>query len=557
MAVKLNFNFRNVILKSNIASSTAGVVTSPHHLATAAGLEVLSQGGNAIEAALAVGAALTVVYPHMNGIGGDAFFMIDDARGGVSGIDGAGPAGAAVSIQAYRQRGCSSIPKRGPLAANSVAGMVAVWGEAYQQSRAEWGGKLSWERLLAPACAFARDGFALNQGQPGAMQAHWHDFAQSQAFIDNFAPAGVIPQPDSVFRQLALADTLSELSRGGAESFYRGALGARIGAGLQREGSLLDAGDLARFHCRRVAPLRIDYRGGSVVNMPPPTVGMTALAILGILERFDLKGLDPLSARFVHLHAEAAKLAHQVRDRYLGDPDFVDVPVARLLSPAYIDEMAARIDPQRAAPFTQGGAPGDTVWFGVMDAQQRSVSAIQSLCWEYGSGIMAGDTGIVWQNRGHGFSLDSKHANALLPGKRPSHTLIAPLYMEGGKTRIVFGAMGGEAQPQVTAQVFTRAHDLGLPLDLALAAPRSVIGRAWGDQSPTTLKLERRFRQEVFDQLAAMGHAVEWFAAYSDYMGHAGLIRLDEDGTMHAASDPRSDGAAAGVMVQAQDRGLR
>lgn len=522
-------------------------MTSPHHLATAAGLEVLSLGGNAIEAALAVGAVLTVVYPHMNGIGGDAFFMIDDGKGGISGIDGAGPAGANVSIDAYRRRGHSSVPKRGPLAANTVAGMVAVWGAAFEQSRDQWSGKFSWEQLLAPACMLADEGFSLNQGQPAAMQAHWRDFGQSQTFIDNFAPGGVIPKAGAIFRQAALAQTMSELSAGGAECFYRGALGARIGAGLQREGSLLDAADLARFHCRRVAPLSIGYRGGNVVNLPPPTVGMTALTILAILDRFDLAGADPLSARFVHLHAEAAKLAHQVRDRHLGDPDFVDVPVERLLSPGHIDELAARIDPQRAAPFAQGGPSGDTVWFGVMDAQQRSVSAIQSVCWEYGSGVMAGDTGIVWHNRGHGFSFDPRHANALLPGKRPSHTLIAPIYMEHGKARIVFGSMGGEAQPQITAQVLTRAHDLGLPLDVALEAPRSVVGRAWGDQSPTTLKLERRFPQEVFDQLAQMGHDVEWFAPYSDYMGHAGLIRLDADGTMHAASDPRSDGAAAGV----------
>lgn len=534
-------------MKRRIASSKSGVVTSPHYLATAAGVDVLSRGGNAIEAALAVGSALTVVYPHMNSIGGDAFFMIDDAKGGVSGIDGAGAAGAKVSIEAYRQRGYNAIPKRGPLAANTVAGMVAVWGEAFEQSRDQWSGKFRWDELLAPACVLARDGFALNQGQPAAMQAHWRDFGKIPKFIDTFAPLGVIPEAGTLLRQPALAETMRELSNGGAESFYRGELGARIGAGLQREGSLLDAADLARFHCRRVAPLRMNYRSGSAVNMPPPTVGMTALTILGILDRFDLTGYDHLSARFIHLHVEAAKLAHQVRDRYLGDPDFVDVPVERLLSVAYIDELAARIDPERAAPFAQGGPPGDTVWFGVMDAQQRSVSAIQSVCWEYGSGVMAGDTGIVWHNRGHGFSCDPRHANALLPGKRPSHTLIAPLYLEDGKTRIVFGSMGGEAQPQITAQVLTRALDLGLPLDVALDAPRWVIGRAWGDQSPTTLKLERRFDQEVFDQLAAMRHDVEWFAPYSDYMGHAGIIRLDADGSMHASSDPRSDGAAAGV----------
>ena len=533
---------------TNTASSRHGVLTSPHHLATAAGLDVLSRGGNAIEAAIATGAVLTIVYPHMNGIGGDAFFMIDDADGGVTGLDGAGPAGANVTVDAYRRRGHAAMPKRGPLAASTVAGMVSVWGAAFEQSRDQWGGRFGWAELLAPAIALAQQGFPLNVGQPAALRDNLDALQRSPRFMKNFTPGGAVLESGAHFTQPALAASLRQLAADGADSFYRGALGQRIGAGLQQEGSLLDSADLARFHCRRVSPLAVDYRAGSVVNMPPPTVGMTALTILGILQRFDLRGLDHLSARFIHLHVEASKLAHQVRDRYLGDPDFVDVPVARLLSDQFLDELAARIELERAAPFTRGGAPGDTVWFGVMDAQRRSVSAIQSLCWEYGSGVMAGDTGIVWHNRGHGFSFEPAEANCLAPNKRPAHTLIAPLYLEQGKSRIVFGSMGGEGQPQVSSQVFTRAHDLGLPLDVALAAPRWVIGRAWGDQSPTTLKLERRFSDDVYHALAAMGHDVEWFPEYSDYMGHAGLIHVDEAGSMQAASDPRSDGAAGGVQ---------
>jgi gamma-glutamyltranspeptidase len=534
-------------LNTSVSHSAGGCVTSPHYLATEAGREVLARGGNAIEAAIAVGAVLTVVYPHMNSIGGDAFFMIDDAQGGVSGLDGAGQAGAACSAEAYSARGHAAIPKRGPLAANTVAGMVSVWGEAYAQSHAQWSGRNEWSALLEPALGLARNGFALNAGQPGSMQAHWNSLSQSKTFIDTFAPGGNIPEAGSTFRQPALAETLAELSRDGAESFYRGALARRIGAGLQREGSLLDADDLARFHCRRVKPLRMAYRKGTVINMPPPSVGMTALMILGILDRFDLSRYDHLSAPFIHLHAEAAKLAIALRDRHLADPDYVNVPVDHLLSREVIDGLASRIDLQRAGPQGQGDAPGDTVWFGVMDKQGRSVSAIQSICWEYGSGVMAGDTGIVWHNRGHGFSLDSKHVNRLLPGKRPAHTLNAPLYLEDGKSRIVFGTMGGEAQPQISAQVLTRAFDLGLPLDVALDAPRWVLGRAWGDQSTTSLKLERRFSQQVFDDLVGMGHEVEWLAPYSDFAGHAGLIRLDADGMMHGGSDPRSDGAAGGV----------
>lgn len=534
-------------MKNDIASSRAGVVSAPHHLAARAGRDILKRGGNALEAAIATGAVLTVVYPHMNSIGGDAFFMVGDGAGRCSGIDGAGPAGSACSIDFFRAQGHAALPKRGPLAASTVAGMVAVWGEAWRQSHQEWGGSLAWEDLLQPALALAREGFEAGAGLGDAITAHRAALGQSARFMAIFAPGGQPVAAGALLRQPALADSLAELARGGAECFYRGELGQRIGAGLQAAGSPLNAADLARFQCRRVEPVGLPYRGGQLINMPPPTVGMTALTILGTLARFDLRGMDHLGAHFIHLHVEAAKLAHAVRDRYLGDPDFVDVPVQELLSPAFMDDLAGRIDPARAAPFEQGPTPGDTVWFGVMDQAGRSVSAIQSLCWEYGSGVVAGDTGIVWHNRGHGFSLDAGHANALQPGKRPAHTLNAPLYLEQGRVRVVYGTMGGEAQPQITAATFTRMHDLGLPLDVALDAPRWVIGRAWGDQSPTTLKLERRFRAQVFEQLAGRGHALEWFDAYSDFMGHAGLIRREADGLMQASSDPRSEGAALGA----------
>lgn len=534
-------------MRSPTASARQGLITTPHHLATEAGQRVLAAGGNAIEATIAAGAVLTVVYPHMNSIGGDAFFAIDDGKGGLSGLDGAGSAGAACSIDAYRALGYQALPKRGPLGASTVAGMVSVWGEAFEQSR-EWGGKFSWADLLAPATALAENGFALNPGQPASMHGHWEVLSKTQRFVDNFASGGVIPRAGNHFKQLALAATLRQLAEEGAESFYRGALGQRIGDGLQAEGSLLTAADLAGFRCKRVALLGVPYRDGRMVNMPPPTVGMTALTILAILDRFDLSGLDSSSARFVHLQVEAAKLAHQLRDRYLNDPDFNPVPTDALLDSAFIDRLAAAIDPERAAPFTDGPTPGDTVWFGVMDAEHRAVSAIQSICWEYGSGLMAGDTGIIWHNRGHGFSMDPAHVNALAPGKRPSHTLNAPLFLKDGKTRIVFGTMGGEAQPQISTAVLTRALDLGMPLDEALDAPRWVIGRAWGEQSPTSLKLERRFSQQTYDELAAMGHEMEWFPGdYSDFVGHAGLIVLDDEGNMQGCADPRSDGAALGV----------
>ena len=532
-------------MTTRFAHGRRGAVTAPHHLATDAGHDALARGGNAIEAAIAAGAVLAVVYPHMNSLGGDAFFTVTDART-CFGLDGAGAAAAACSPEAYRAVGLQAIPKRGPWAANTVAGLVSVWGAAYEVSREQWGGTLSWAELLAPARRLAAEGFTANAGQGAAMRDHWSSLSQSETFVRTFAPDGV-PAAGTPLRQPALAETIALLAHEGADGFYRGQLARRIAAGLQREGSPITAQDLARFTCRRVVPLSLRYRAGTLRNLPPPTVGITALTLLGVLQRFDLTGLDPCGAEFVHLHAEAAKLAHALRDRYLGDPDFVDVPVHRMLASGTLDALAARIDRTFAAPFGDGALPGDTVWFGVADAAGRSVSAIQSLCWEYGSGVMAGDTGIVWHNRGHGFSLEDGRANTLAPGKRPSHTLNAPTWIGDDGSRIVYGTMGGEAQPQISAAVLTRAMDLGVRLDEALAQPRWVLGRAWGDQSPTTLKLERRFDPAVADALRALGHDVEWFPEYSDFMGHAGVIRIAADGTMQAASDPRSDGATCAL----------
>lgn len=533
--------------KKLLAASAKGVVTAPHYLATQAGVEVLQEGGNAIEAALVVGTVLTVVYPHMNSLGGDAFFLIADADGRTIGLDGAGPAGVHYSIDAYRSRGFDAIPKRGPLAANTVAGVVALWGDAWELSRKDWDGKFGWAQLLERAMAHAENGVPLTSGQIRSIRDHWAQLSQTKNFRDTFLIDGEVPVPGKTFRQPALAESYRTLMAEGADSFYRGSLAKKIVAGLAAEGSLLTLEDFARYRCRRVKPITVPFYRGRVANMPPPSVGLVAHIILGLLDRMDLSCVQPGSAEYIHLQVEATKLAYQLRDRYLGDPDFVDVPVDRFLSPDFLDELSARIDAKRAMPFDNGGGPGDTVWFGVMDEKGRTVSAIQSICWEYGSGIVAGDTGIVWHNRGHGFSLDEKAANAIRPGKRPAHTLSAPIYMEDGRAKLVYGTMGGEAQPQTQAIIATGALTYNRPLDEIMNAPRWVLGRAWGDMSPTTLKLEARFDQSIFDRLTALGHECEWLAPYDTFTGHAGVIRVGEDGVMEAASDPRSDGSAAGV----------
>jgi len=533
-------------MNSRYALSSRGVVTSPHYLATAAGKAVLEAGGNAIEAALAVGATLCVVYPHMNSLGGDGFWLLCDDAGNLTGLDGAGPAGRAYTPEFYAERGLHAIPTRGAHAANTVAGLVSVWSAAHALSRAHWGGRLSWRDVFEPARIQAEQGYACSASQGDFLTQKWAELGGFRTLTDLYAPDGRPTPAGALFRQPQLAESLRLLQRDGAEGFYRGELGRRVARGLADAGSLLSAEDLAAFNCRKVDPIGVHYRNGLAINMPPPTQGLASLLILGQLDHFDLARHPHLSADYVHLVVEATKQAFSLRDRHVADPDHIAIPLDELLAPATSAGLAAAIDPARAAPWGRGVGQADTVWFGVVDAQGRAVSAIQSIYHEYGSGVVAGDTGIIWQNRGASFSLNPRHVNVLKPGKRPFHTLNPAMYLENGRPRLVYGTMGGDGQPQTQAVVATRALDYRLPLAEVLDSPRWLLGRTWG-QSSDSLKLEARFAPDVFDQLARRGHTVERVDDYAQMMGHAGVIRLLDQGGCEAASDPRSDGAAGGV----------
>lgn len=531
---------------SRYAQSSRGVVTSPHYLATAAGQAVLAAGGNAIEAALAVGSTLSVVYPHMNSFGGDGFWLLCDKSGTLTGLDGAGPAGQAYTPDFYAGQGLNAIPARGPHAANTVAGLVSVWGAAHAFSRTHWGGRLPWQDVFESARGHAEDGFACSASQGDFLTQKWAELGGFQTLTGIYAPDGLPTPAGTVFRQPQLAESLRLLQRDGADGFYRGELGRRVAQGLADAGSLLSVEDLAAFNCRKVDPISVRYRNGLAVNMPPPTQGLASLLILGQLDHFYLGRYSHLSADYVHLVVEATKQAFRLRDRHVADPDHVAAPVAELLSTAATADLADAIDVTRAAPWGRGVGPADTVWFGVVDARGRAVSAIQSIYHEYGSGVVAGETGIIWQNRGASFSLDPQHVNVLKPGKRPFHTLNPAMYLENGRPRLVYGTMGGDGQPQTQAAVATRALDYRLPLTDVLDSPRWLLGRTWG-QSSDSLKLEGRFAPEVFDELAKRGHEVERVEDYAQMMGHAGVIRVLDDGRCEAASDSRSDGAAGGA----------
>jgi len=518
-----------------------GIVTAPHHLAAQAGLAVLREGGNAIEAMVAAAAAIAVVYPHMNAIGGDGFWIVCEPGRAPVGIDACGAAGHRVDASLYASRGLTAVPARGPLAANTVAGTLSGWQEALAISH-EWGGRLPLSRLVEDAVWWGEHGIAPSESQRALTQSKLAELTDVPGFAAAFLDEGRIPASDRPFRQPRLAATLRTLARDGIDGFYRGALARAVAADLARAGSPIDAQDLAAHRARRVAPLEVRLRNGRVFNMPPPTQGVATLAILGLFDRLDVA--QPEGFEYLHGLVECTKRAFRMRDAHVTDPACMDVDPRRFLEPAWLDAQVARIDPARAAPWPDPGPPSDTIWMGVIDGAGRAVSFIQSIYWEFGCGVVLDETGVLWQNRGASFQLAAGARNALQPGRKPFHTLNpSAALLDDGRT-MVFGTMGGEGQPQTQAAVFTRYARFGVPLQRAVTAPRWLLGRTWGAES-TTLKLESRFPAALVERLRAAGHAVEMAGEFDDVMGHAGALVHRPQGLLEGATDPRSNGCVA------------
>ena len=529
------------------ARARRGLVATPHALASEAGRDAFRRGGNALDAALAAAATIAVVYPHMNGIGGDNVWLIYDAgRRQLRALNAIGRSAAAVDRAAYRARFGAAIPPRGGAAALTVPGAVSGWWQAHVHSRDVMGSALTWKALLEHAVTHAREGFPVSPGQRRVTAAA-RDLFAGQPDDDVRRTLWPVYHPDRLagerFVQRDLAATLARIAEGGPEAFYRGELARRLADGAARSGSPLTLADLAEHHADWVEPLRVRYRGGEAASFPPPTQGFAALAVLALLEGFDVAALD--DADHVHLAVEATKLAFEDRERYLTDPTAVDVPVARCLDPERLARRRARIAPRAARAAEARPAGGDTIAIVTADGTGNAVALIQSLYHEFGAGVVAGDTGVLLQNRGAFFALDERHPNRLAPRKRTAHTLIPSMYLVDGRPRFVYGTMGGDGQPQTQAALVTRVIDRGLGPQAAVEAPRWLFGRTWGEAS-RSLRLERRFAPGVADELRRRGHDVQLVEDWSDLMGHAQLIRLDPDGLV-GASDPRADGAALGV----------
>ncbi|CAA7622771.1 putative gamma-glutamyltransferase ywrD [Magnetospirillum sp. LM-5] len=527
----------------NTPMSRRGMVVAPHHLAAQAGLAILREGGNAIEAAIAAAAASAVVYPHMNGLGGDGFWLIAEPGKPPVSIDGSGAAGGKVDADLYRGHRLKAVPVRGPLAAATVAGAVSGWQLALDVS-AHWGGGMGLDRLFEDAVHLARDGFAVTRHQVDSLARNLSVLRKSPGFSATFLNRNKPLPVGAIHTQPRLAETFERLAEVGLDDFYRGDIARALAEDLKAAGSPLKAEDLARHRGMRRRPLSLGLPAGTVFTTAPPTQGLATLILLGVFQRLGIS--QPDSFAWVHGLAEATKLAYRVRNAHLTDPHRMSVHATTYLTDHLLDRMAGEIDPARAAHWPHPAQDADTAWIGVIDGQGRAVSYIQSLFHAFGSGVVSPSTGIVWHNRASSFALDPAHRNALEPRRKPLHTLAPALARLKDGRSLVWGCMGGDAQPQVVSQIFTRAILLGQDLQEAVSAPRFALGRGLDGRIASDLKLEARFSPEVVEALAAAGHQITEVAPFDPALGQAGALLRHAGGTIEGAADPRSDGAAAG-----------
>jgi gamma-glutamyltranspeptidase / glutathione hydrolase len=517
--------------------STGGAVATSHPLAAQAGLQMLAQGGTAADAVIAAAAVLNVVEPMSTGIGGDAFALVYDAQTKkVKALNGSGRAPKSLTRAEFAKRGLDEIPATGVLPIN-VPGAVAAWETLIQQH-----GKLDFATILAPAIHHARNGFAVSE----IIARGWATLADKMRHHPDasriFLPNGRAPSLGERFFQPELAATFEEIARGGAESFYRGDLAKRIVAALARDGAFLSLEDMASHTSDWVEPATANYRGYDVFECPPNGQGLTALIALRLLEGFDLASLPPHSPQSLHLQVEAMRLAFADAARYIADPAFVNVPVRELLSEEYIAKRRALIDPTKVGEVVAGEIPmsHDTVYVTAVDKYGNAVSFINSLYMGFGSGVVAGDTGICMQNRGANFVLEEGHPNVLEPGKRPYHTIIPCMVTKDGELWSSFGVMGGFMQPQGHVQMLVNMIDHGMNPQESLDAPRFELVEPYDGMRTVMFEHDATTQQS----LVALGHDVAP-AKVGGFGG--GQIIVVEDGVAFAGSDPRKDGAAVGL----------
>ncbi|MDC1147539.1 MAG: gamma-glutamyltransferase [Gammaproteobacteria bacterium] len=521
-----------------------GMVATSHPLATQIGLDILKQGGTAVDAAIAANIALGLMEPTGNGIGGDLFAIVWDAKTKeLHGLNASGPAPKNLSIDYFKQQGLTKIPSYGPLPV-TVPGAVDGWVKLHERF-----GKLKFESLFEPTIEYAIKGFPITETIAYYLDRSQKRFENYPNFNEVWVKNGKMPQKGEIFKNPQLANTLKTIAKKGREGFYEGTIAQTMAEFVQSQGGFLSYDDLAGFHSEWTPPVSTNYRGYDVWELPPNGQGIAALQILNILENYDLKGMGLYSSEYIHLFTEVKKIVFADRAKYYADPHFADIPVKELISKNYAKERAKLIDLNHVSATDEPGIlkSGDTIYLTVADKYGNMVSLIQSNYRGMGSGMMPPGLGFMLQDRGELFSLDKNHRNSLLGGKRPFHTIIPAFVTKDGKPFMSFGVMGGATQPQAHAQIIINMVDFGLNLQEAGDAPRIVHS---GSSQPTdeimkdggTLSLESGFGKTIEDELTAIGHTIKY---EKGIFGGYQAIML-KNGVYYGASETRKDGQAAG-----------
>ena len=523
----------------SVVMSVGGIAASEHPLASQAGATILARGGSAVDAAIAVNAAMGVLAPMMNGVGGDLFAIVYDAASGdLHGINASGCAPAALTIDRLRAAGMTSMPQTG-IHSVTIPGAVAGWSKLSGRF-----GRLPLADLLAPAIQIAEGGFPV----PEITAAEWQGGAsllRANAEASRvYLPGGEVPAVGQIFRNRDLAATYRSLASHGRDAFYRGDIARRIVSCSEGERGLLTADDLAAYDAEWVTPLSTTYRGWTVYELPPNGQGIAALMMLNLLEHSPIGSYGHNSAEALHTLIEAKKLAYADMAKWVCDPAFQDVPVEPMLSKAYAARRAREIDPTRAHPgVVPGELPtkgGDTTYLSIVDRDGNMVSLIQSIFANFGSGLVPEGAGFVLQSRGGLFTMDPAHPNALAPRKRPLHTII-PGFMTNGPLKAAFGIMGGWNQSQAHAQFVSNVVDHGMNIQAALEAARMTKLTFTG----CDVTMESRVPEPVRLELAAKGHEIDLQGSFSSMVGGGQSVMRDyAAGVNYGASDPRKDGAA-------------
>ena len=512
------------------------MVSTAHPLATGMGIDILKDGGNCVDAAIAVAAVLNVVDMSNTGLGGDAFALAYFQREGrVIGLNASGRSPFRASVKEYKKHGQFGMPERGPLSI-TTPGALSGWSMLHERY-----GTIPFEELLQPAIKLAKDGFEINAAISLITALSHKNLARFPKIASIYlTPEGKAPQPGDILKQTDLGETLEIVATEGAAVMYGGSLGDRIAKAVGNAGGLLSARDFAEHSVEWVEPIRTTYREYEVVTIPPNSQGMALLQMLNIMEGYAAGSFDRGSAELAHLQVEAKKLAFEDRNALVCDPEFYEIPTADLISKNYADNLRSRIDPQRAFAPKPSPIPGagDTTYFCIVDDEGNSISFINSLFQSFGSCVVAADTGIILQNRGLGFVFDPEHPNSLQPHKRPLHTLVPCMVLKDSKPYLIIGCIGGDQQPQGLLQILMNIIDFGMSPQEAIDAPR------WRSYEGNRLAIETAMGAKVVQPMSTKGHIM---AEEMDFFGGAQCIMLDAKRSLQGGSDPRLAGCWQGL----------